>query len=387
MKHPDTHDWIKRLVRHDTTSRNSNLDLIQCIADYLDGLGLRLELTYNGERTKANLFATIGDAGAPGIVLSGHTDVVPVDGQDWHSDPWRVAARDDKIFGRGVCDMKSFVAVCLAQAPDMAARKLKQPLHFAFSYDEEIGCVGVRGLIAELAAREVKPAGCIVGEPTSMRTVSGHKGKLSQRCRVRGLACHSGTPHLGANAVEAAAEGVAFLKRMARRLRDEGPRHKGYEPPHTTVHTGVIGGGVTLNIVPEECFFDFEFRYVPGADAENLFAELRAFMEGEVLPEMRAVHAGCAVTFEELSQFPGLHTDDGHAIARLSMQLGGGDDAGPGKVSFGTEAGLFSEIGIPSVVCGPGSINQAHKPDEFITLEQIARCEKFIAGVTDSATW
>ena len=386
-KHPDTRALIETLIGYDTTSSNSNLELISFIADYLDGLGVRSELVYNGGHTKANLFATIGPDDVPGLVLSGHTDVVPVDDQDWHSDPWRAVAKDDRIYGRGASDMKSFIAVCLALAPRMVRRALKQPLHFAFSYDEEIGCVGVRDLIAELNQRELKPCGCIVGEPTGMRVIGGHKGKWSRRCRVRGLESHSGMPHLGVNAVEAAAEAVAFLKRMARRLCAEGPFTPGYEPAHSTVHTGVIRGGTALNIVPAECFFDFEFRHVPGHDPEALFTEFCGYIESELLPGMRAVDERCSVTFETLADFPGLDTPRDHRVARLALDLGGigegVDGRGLGHVSFGTEAGLFSESGMPSVVCGPGSITQAHKPDEFITLAEIVRCEAFIGGLVE----
>jgi acetylornithine deacetylase len=309
-------------------------------------------------------------------MLSGHTDVVPVDGQDWHSDPFRVLARDGRLYGRGTADMKSFLAVILALLPEIVGRPLRIPIHLAFSYDEEVGCRGVRRLIPRIGDRPDRPVLCIVGEPTEMRPVIGHKGKRSFRCHVRGFECHSALAHEGVNAVEAAAELVAHLKSMARRKRAEGPFEPDYAPPYTTIHTGLIRGGTALNIVPKECSFDFEFRLLPQDDPEASLRELRAFAEARLLPEMQAVRPETGIRFEEISSFPGLDTAVDAEVTRLVAGLTGMN--GTGKVSFGSEAGLFQAAGIPTVVCGPGSIEEAHKPDEFIALAQIAECERFL---------
>ncbi len=368
-------DIIRRLVEFDTTSRNSNLALIDYVQDYLNDLGVVSELVKSEDGDKANLYATLGPVDQPGIVLSGHTDVVPVDGQNWDSDPFSIREHDDKLFGRGTSDMKSFLGVCLALVPQFLAQKRKAPIHLAFSYDEEVGCLGVRGLLDELAQREIKPSGCIIGEPTMMKVIRAHKGKLSYRCNVHGHESHSGLNHLGVNAVEAAAEAVAHLKTMARRFRDNGPYDPELTPAYTTVHTGVISGGTALNIVPKACSFDFEFRHLPQDNPDDLFDALKQHVE-TLLPEMHAVSKQAGFSFEELSRIPGLSSDESADIVTLAKALTGQNSTG--KVSFGTEAGLFQDIGIPAVVCGPGSIEQAHKPNEFIAVEQIAQCETFV---------
>ena len=374
---PETVAMIDRLVACPTTSRDSNLDLIHDIRDRLRALGVdRIRLTHDDDRRKANLFATVGPGGSGGLVLSGHTDVVPVEGQPWTHDPFRLLERDGRLYGRGTSDMKSFVAVVLARLPGILDRGLRSPLHLAFSYDEEIGCIGVRRLIADIVAAGVRPTACIVGEPTLMRPVVAHKGKHSWRCRVQGHAMHSAYAPQGVNAVEAACEVVAFLKAMQRRFRDQGPYAQDFDVPHTTVHTGVIRGGTQLNIVPHECVFDFEFRYLPGADPDALFEEVRRYAEEVLLPEMRRVHPAAGFAWETLSSIPGLDAPDGDPVVGLARSLSGLSDTG--RVSYGTEAGLFQEEGIPSVICGPGSIEQAHKPDEWVSLEQVARCERFI---------
>ncbi len=376
-------DMVRRLVGFDTTSRGSNLTLIGFVRDYLDHYGVASELVFDETGNKANLYATVGPAGVGGIMLSGHTDVVPVDGQDWHSDPFTVFAKDDRLYGRGTADMKSFIAVVLALLPNIAARPLRVPVHLAFSYDEEMGCRGARRLVAAIGNRPDRPRLCVVGEPTMMRPVTGHKGKRSFRCQVHGFECHSALTHLGVNAIEAAAEMVAHLKAMARRKRELGPFDPDYAPPYTTIQTGVIHGGTTLNIVPKECSFDFEFRLLPGDDPAAGIAELRAFAEEWLLPDMRAVRPEATIAFEELSAFPGLDTPDDAEITRLIAALTGAN--GTGKVAFGTEGGLFQQAGIATIVCGPGSIEQAHRPNEFIDLDQIAQCEKFIRRLLDWA--
>lgn len=374
-------EMIRRLVAFDTTSCKSNLELVAFVQAYLAEHGVESRLVHNESKTKANLFATIGPEERPGIMLSGHTDVVPVNRQGWNTDPFEVTEADGRLYGRGTCDMKSFIAVALSFVPEFLKRDLKTPIHLSLSYDEEVGCIGVRRLLAELEQIAVKPAVCIIGEPTEMKVILAHKGKLSLRCLVRGLECHSGLAHRGVNAVEAAAETVAYLKRMARRFRDRGPYDAEFDPPYTTVHTGLIRGGTALNIVPKECHFDFEFRHLPGIDPRALAAEVRTFAEETLLPEMRAVSREAGFTWEPLSQFPGLAIDEEAEVVRLAKALTGANATG--KVSFGTEAGLFQEAGIPTVVCGPGNIADAHAPDEFVTVEQVSQCEAFMRRLVD----
>jgi acetylornithine deacetylase len=377
---PETIAMIERLIAFDTTSRNSNLGLIEFIQGYLKDLGVESELVYNGDRSKANLYATLGPTDRGGIALSGHTDVVPVDGQKWGSDPFKLVKRDGQLFGRGTSDMKSFIAVCLALAPEFLKQSINTPLHFAFSYDEEIGCLGVRSLIDRLSSREVKPTACIIGEPTMMKVVCAHKGKLSYSCQVTGLESHSGMAHLGVNAVEAAAEVIAHLKSMARRFRDNGPFDAEMSPPYTTVHTGVVRGGTQLNIVPKSCEFEFEFRHLPQDDPATLLKEVQDFA-ANLLPEMHAVSVNSGFHWERQSHIPQLDTAEDSEVVQLAKSLTGANATA--KVSFGTEAGLFERGGMPAVVCGPGSIEQAHKPDEFISLDQVAQCEQFMLRLFD----
>lgn len=373
---PELLDTLARLIAYSTVSRDSNLVLIEWARSYLEGLGARTRITYDSDRRKANLFATLGPDAPGGVVLSGHTDVVPVDGQKWDTDPFRAEIAGDTMYGRGTADMKGFVAAALALAPEFVRNGLRQPLHFALSYDEEIGCVGVRGMIADLVAAGIKPACVLVGEPTSMRVVIGHKGKHGYRCTVRGLSCHSAYAPQGVNAVEAAAEIVAYLKRMARRFRDKGPHDPLFDITHTTVHTGVIEGGTALNIVPKACSFDFEFRHLPGDDPQALFNEVKAFAETELLPEMRRVDPASGFDWAPLSIMPGLNVGSDSEPARLALALTDFRDVG--KVSYGTEASLFQQAGIPAIVCGPGSIEQAHKPNEYISLDQLSQCEQYL---------
>ena len=378
---PVSIDMIRKLVGFPTVSRDSNLELINFARDYLAALGAESRLTFNDERSKANLFATLGPPGTPGILLSGHTDVVPVDGQAWDTDPFNVVEKDGKLYGRGTSDMKSFIAVVLALAPEFARRGLKTPLHFAFSYDEEVGCIGVGRLISDLAQSGIRPRSCIVGEPTLMRPVIAHKGKRGFRCNVRGFTCHSAYAPAGVNAVEAAAEAVAYLKSMARRHRDQGPYDRGFDVAHTTVHTGVMRGGTALNIVPHECTFDFEFRHLPGDDPEALLAEFKTYIDTRLVPEMRAVHPDTGFTITPLSALPALDNGPEGEVVGLAQELSGNDDIG--KVSFGTEGSQFQRAGIPTVVCGPGSIEQAHKPNEYVAIEQVAKCEQFMRRLMD----
>jgi acetylornithine deacetylase len=375
-------EMIRKLVGFPTVSRESNLELIDFVREYLKPFDADVRLTFDDDKRKANLFATVGPrrhGNNGGIVLSGHTDVVPVQSQVWESDPFTLVERDGKLYGRGTSDMKSFIAVVLTLLPEFVQRGLKSPLHLAFSYDEEVGCLGVGRMISDLTAAGIKPQSCIVGEPTMMEPVIAHKGKKSYRATVRGLASHSGYAPSGVNAVEAAAEAVAYLKRMARRHRDSGPYDRAFDVAHTTVHTGVFHGGTALNIVPHECTFDFEFRHLPGDDPEKLIAEFNHYVSKTLEPEMRAVYKDAGFDVRLMSQIPALDNSAETEVVALAQALSGNTDIG--KVSYGTEGSQFQQAGIPTVICGPGSIEQAHKPNEFVSLEQIAQSEAFLRGL------
>ncbi len=369
-------DMLRRLVAFPTVSRDSNLALIDYVGDYLAGHGIDSQLTYDDDRRKANLYATLGPTDRPGICLSGHTDVVPTDGQDWDTDPFEAIARDGRLYGRGTCDMKGFLAVALAMVPDFLAGRLETPIHLALSYDEEVGCIGVRRLIDAFDDMPVQPKLCIVGEPTEMKPVVGHKGKLAMRCHVRGLECHSSMAPAGVNAVEYAAELIVYLRAMAEARRTRGPFDDGFDPPYTTIHTGTVTGGTALNIVPRDCRFEFEFRHLPGDDPAKLMARVLDYARNTLLPQMRETTPEADIAFERITAFPGLRIAETDPATELVKALSGANETG--KVSFGTEAGLFQEAGVPTVVCGPGAIDQAHKPNEFIELDQIARCEAFL---------
>jgi acetylornithine deacetylase len=381
----ETWDLIQRLVAFDTTSRDSNLGLIEWVRDWLKSQGVESRLTYDPSGTKANLFATIHPGTRPGIVLSGHTDVVPVDGQPWDTDPFKATIKGDRIYGRGSADMKSYIAAALAMTPRLLAADLKSPVHFALSYDEEIGCLGVRGLIEDLARAGIKPAGCIIGEPTNMQPVIAHKGKRAYKCCFRGREAHSALTPQGVNAIEYAARLVVYIRHMADRMRDCETRDNGFDVPFTTLQTGVIKGGTAANIVPRECEVHFEFRYLPGVDPEALETEIKSYAELVLLPEMRAVDAATFISFETKAEIPGLDPSvegaEQDRVTALAQALA--RNSSVAKVAYATEAGLFQRAGIPSIICGPGSIGEAHKPNEFVTLEQVALCESFMERLLD----
>jgi acetylornithine deacetylase len=369
-------EMLERLIAFDTTSRESNLGLIEWVRDWLKGHGVAARLTYDAAGRKANLFATIGAGIRPGIVLSGHTDVVPVDGQPWESDPFKATIKGDRIYGRGTADMKSYLAVALATTPRFLAAPLRAPVHLALSYDEEVGCIGVRGMLADLAAAGIAPAGCVVGEPTSMRVVVAQKGMHVYRCRVRGREAHSALTPQGVNAIEYAAKLIVRIRGMADRIGAVGPHAPGFDVPFTTLQTGTVRGGTAHNIVPRDCEFQFEFRYLPGVDPDALIDEIESYARSVLEPEMRRIASDAGIEITRTVDVPGLDVAENHALASLARALAR-DDA-VGRVAYATEAGLFQAAGIPSIICGPGSIEQAHKPDEFVTLEQIALCESFM---------
>lgn len=372
---------LERLIGFATVSRDSNLELIGFIRDYLAGLGVESELFLNEEGTKANLFATIGPTDRGGVVLSGHTDVVPVDGQAWSVEPFRLSERDGRLYGRGTADMKGFIASVLAAVPAFLAQPLKTPVHLAFSYDEEVGCLGVRSMLEALEQRPNKPRLCLIGEPTELKPVLGHKGKLAMRCQVHGAACHSAYAPYGVNAIEYAAQLIGKLGEIGGELARPEHHDARFDPPFSTVQTGVIKGGRALNIVPEECEFDFEVRALPGFEAKVVAERLQTYAETDLLPRMRAVSETSDIRLKPLSAYPGLATSEDSEAARLVALLSGSEDFG--TVAFGTEGGLFDQAGIPTVVCGPGSMDQGHKPDEFVSVVQLQGCDAMLLRLRD----
>ena len=377
MSKVSSRELLEQLIGFATVSWDSNIELIDFIRHYLAELGVESELFYNPERTKANLFATIGPRDRGGVVLAGHTDVVPVDGQAWTSKPFRLTERDGRLYGRGTADMKGFIASVLAAVPVFLQRTLKLPIHLAFSYDEEVGCLGVRSMLAELEKRPHRPHMCLIGEPTELKPVLGHKGKLAMRCQVKGAACHSAYAPNGVNAIEYAARLIGRLGEIGAQLAQPEHHDQRFDPPFSTVQTGLIKGGRALNIVPAECEFDFEVRTLPGFDAYEVANDLQTYADVELLPRMLSVQPNTGIRLQPLSAYPGLATSPDSEVARLLVLLSGSTEFG--TVAFGTEGGLFDQAGIPTVVCGPGSMDQGHKPDEFITLEQLTRCDEMLA--------
>lgn len=381
---PASMAMIEKLISFDTTSRDSNLGLIEWVRDWLKQQGIASSLVYNNEKTKANLFATIHGSGAPvrpGIVLSGHTDVVPVDGQPWDSDPFKATIRDGRLFARGACDMKSYLGIALGMTPRFAAAPLQAPVHFALSYDEEVGCIGVRGLIDQLTREGFKAAGVIVGEPTSMQVITAHKGKRSYRCTVHGKEAHSALTPQGVNAIEYAAQVITYIRHVADRMAQLEPRDNGFDVPFTTLMTGTIKGGTASNIVPAQCAFDWEFRYLPGANPDAIEKEIRGFADS-LLPAMKKVSATSGIDIKLTSDAPGSNLADSHAVTQLAIALARNDRTA--KVAYATEAGLFEKAGLPSIICGPGSIEQAHKPNEYCDLAQLVQCEAFMDRLLDN---
>ena len=375
-------DMIRRLIEMPTVSRDSNLALIEYIRTYLDGLGVESHVFHSDDRKKASIYATIGPKDRPGIMLAGHTDVVPIDGQEWTVDPWKLTERDGKLLGRGVCDMKGFVAVALAFAPEFVKRKPTIPIHYGFTFDEEVSRVGITKIVDRIRDFAVRPAMCIVGEPSEMRVVVSHKGKKSIRCRVRGFEAHSSIAPHGVNAIEYAGELISYLIARQRKFVADGPHDEQFDVPYTTFSVGVIQGGIALNVVPKDCTLQFEFRHLPEVNADALYREIQDYAKRALEPRMQAVNRDTGFTFEEMSSFPALDTAPDAEVVRLAKTLARQNQHG--KVAFGTEASVIAERGgIPSIVCGPGNIDQAHKPDEFTTIEQFRLCEDFMRRLAD----
>jgi acetylornithine deacetylase len=376
-----TLDLVKDLIAFDTTSRDSNLALIDYAQGLLEMAGARCRRTFDASGQKANLFATFGPDSDGGFVLSGHTDVVPVDGQDWSSDPFKPEVRDGLLFGRGASDMKGFIGVALALASDIGKARLTRPVHFALSYDEEVGCVGVKGLLDDLKAQNLKPALAIIGEPTLMKIVGAHKGGAKLVTRCCGREAHSSGPEKGANAVMMAGEFVALLDSVWDELRADSDSR--FDPPHSTVQATVIHGGTAVNILAKEAEVTWEYRCLPDRDPERIIARVKSRAAAEVLPKYRRRAPEAALTTELQAQYPGLTMDEDSPAILLARELTGANQVE--AVAYGTEAGHFQSYGIPAVICGPGSIEQAHRPDEFCALSELEACEKFLRKVVAKA--
>lgn len=372
-------EHLQRLVGFNTVSTQANSGLTDYIADVLVPLGFNIQLDTDLTGTKSNMIAHLGPDRPDGLMLAGHTDVVPTTGQEWSSDPFRVVARDSKVFGRGTCDMKGFIATVLGVLPALDFNELRRPLYLAFTCDEEIGCFGARSIAPILANMTNRPAKCIVGEPTSMKLVAGHKGKLSVDCAVHGAEGHSAFNHRGINAVEIAAELVARLRHMQSQIRDNGPFDARFDPPYTTVHTGLLSGGTARNIVPRDCRFEFEIRNLPDHDPHDLLSEIIQLIDQVLLPEMHAIRTETGIEIRIQSDIPGLMADLSGQWPRYLMNAT--QQNSPNFVSFATEGGLYQASGVDTIICGPGNIEQAHKADEYVEIAQLAACEKFITKV------
>ena len=372
-------DILDRLLAFDTVSSKPNMALMDYVKGLLEGAGLGVTLVPDPSGGKANLFASTGPEGAGGVMLSGHTDVVPVEGQLWTKPPFALTEVEGRYYGRGAADMKGFVACAIEAMLDAARRPLKVPLHLALSYDEEIGCMGVRSLIDLMASAPVKPRFCIVGEPTGMQVATGHKGKVALRATCVGREGHSALAPLALNALHLGADFLGAVRRLQAEVATSGLRDGDYDVPYSTLHVGKMSGGVQVNIVPNLAVLDFEIRSLAGEDVAGLIARLEAEAETIVAP-LRAEFPEAAIRVERLWDYPGLGTPSDGEVVRFVKGLTGAN--GTIKVAFGTEGGLFdARLGVPTVICGPGSMAQGHKPDEFVAVEQIERCRGMLAAL------
>ncbi|MFO1080555.1 MAG: acetylornithine deacetylase [Reyranellaceae bacterium] len=378
---PSSVELLQRLVAFDTTSRNSNLELIGFVRDYLDGLGVESTLVPNEAGTKANLFATIGPAVEGGIVLSGHTDVVPVDGQAWTSDPWTLTAKDDgKLYGRGTCDMKGFVAAALAHVPAFQQARLKVPMHLAFSYDEEVGCLGARDLVERLVGAVPRPRAVIVGEPTMMGVVNAQNSGGGIIATFTGVEAHSSMTHLGVSAIHFAGDFIHWLNELQDELATRKRDDIDTVPGHTTINVGIVSGGTAGNILARECTLNWGYRTLPGDDPWEVQRRAEQYVAELLLPKMRRRHPDANITLKRRSFVPGLLPQENEEASGLALQWTGGNRTY--GVPYGTEAGIFRAQGIATVICGPGDIAQAHQPDEFVARAQMDACDAFLDRMT-----
>ncbi|MBN9377232.1 MAG: acetylornithine deacetylase [Chlamydiales bacterium] len=378
MEKMDKEEWLSRLIAFDTTSCNSNLPLINCVGNWLEQLQIPVSLTYDSTQAKANLFATIPASDGSlngGLILSGHTDVVPVTGQAWDSNPFCALKTDKRIYGRGACDMKGFLAVVLSLIPEIQSNTRKNPVHIAFSYDEEVGCLGVPLLIADLQQKGIRPSVCIVGEPTEMVPVIAHKGINSFKCRIHGLAAHSSLSPKGCNAVEYGAQLICWLRELAKQFKEKGFKDDCYDVPYTTLTSTMISGGIAINTIPSSLEFLFEFRNLPQDNPAHISQKIKNYVSEYLIPEMQTESVDASVEIEPISCIPAFQSSEEELIEFLGRR------DSMKKVSYATEAGLFQKAGIPTIVCGPGSIIEAHKANEFVSLEQLDECEKFLRKV------
>jgi acetylornithine deacetylase len=380
----DTIPILEKLLGFATVSRDSNLDLIGFVTDLLGRHGIASTIIRSEDGHKANLYATVGPTDRPGVMLSGHSDVVPIDGQDWTLPPFAMTERDGRLYGRGAADMKGFIASALAVCIKASTMQLRTPLHLAISYDEEIGCIGVRSLVEMLQGAPQKPLLCIVGEPTSMQVATGHKGKIGARAFCKGREGHSALAPLALNAIHLGCDFVSALRREQDRLATEGARDGDYDIPYTTVHVGKMNAGVALNVVPNLCQIDFEIRNVAADNPEHILDGLRA-EAARIAATASSIAPEAAIDIEVFNTYPGLDTPAASQAVAFVKSLTGAN--GTIKVAFGTEGGLFSrDVGTPTVVCGPGSMAQGHKPDEFVSIEQLRRCDDMLAKLLQRLT-
>jgi acetylornithine deacetylase len=369
---PRTLEILRDLIAFPTVSSDSNLDMITYLAEQMGALGARVVITRDDTGAKANLFVTLGPDEPGGVMLSGHTDVVPVTDQDWSTDPFTLVEADGRLYGRGACDMKGFIAAAVALAESLNPAHLRRPLHLAFTHDEETGCLGARNLVAELRNNGILPDIAIIGEPTEMRVIEGHKGCCEYSTHFTGLEGHGSAPDLGVNAAEYAVRYVMRLMQLREELKSRAPASSRFDPAWTTINIGRIAGGVAYNVIAGKAEVDWEMRPVQGADADFVKTEIDKYCREDLLPAMRAVHPDAGITLTTIGEIIGLEPMPENAARDLVAELTGANTAG--LVAFGTEAGLFQELGSDVVVCGPGSILQAHKPDEFVSTDQLVAC-------------
>jgi acetylornithine deacetylase len=380
----NTHQWIEKLISIDTSSNSSNLELIETIASWFKLHDVSFDIISSSDESKANLFATIASKDEQingGIIFAGHTDTVPVAGQIWQTDPFVATEKNGKIYGRGACDMKGFIAVLLALVPKLKKLALLKPIHFAFTYDEEVGCIGVDFLLDHIKKLGIAPEGCIVGEPSNMRPIIGEKSRRVYHCQIQGWSAHSSLAAKGCNAIEYASRLICYVHKLANYLKEKGPFDYDFDYPFTTVSTNIVSGGIAYNVIPGTCEFILEIRYLPQFPLENFRSQIENYINKELLPEMKKNYSEAAIYLEEISDASGFVALENAPLIRLVRSITGVKDRL--KVSYSTEAGIYQDANIPTVVCGPGHIDQAHQPNEFISKEQLIICENVIKNIVN----